>query len=53
MDRMTGQAFRNLLTGKMRFMAFHAGRDETVVVMVAILTGNFCCVFAGKFAHLP
>jgi hypothetical protein len=41
MDRMTGQTFRNLLTGKMRFMAFHAGWNQTVAVMVAFLTGNF------------
>ena len=25
MDRMTGQTFCNLLTGKMRLMTFHAG----------------------------
>lgn len=42
MNRMTGQTFRNLLIAKMRFMAFHAGWNQTVTVMVAFLTGNFC-----------
>lgn len=51
MHRVAGQTLANLLSGQMGLMAFHAGWNIAVPVMVAFPAGDICLVFAWELRH--